>query len=356
VTRRTEILLGVAIVAGALLPVRAAPDRPVAVILPLRDRAGDRHAGFAIDNALGSRMRTHVELVDPGRSRRALRRLRMRNGDEESPERLSELAARLGADWVFTATLHDAGRRGTPRLTVSARAYSGATGELVWADFAGRSGLDTRGWLELGMIRRLERLAPRVVDPLVGSFVAEILSAAASSPAAAPPPNPGPIALVPLDSVTEQHTTANAETVTEAVRAALHGSGVRLVSPGCTADVVRRRQSGMWGGVAVETRAELYDRCHAAYVMTGSVETYEMTGRPEEPEPRVAIALRVVDPVGGTIVWADSMERGGQDHEGLFRIGRVYSRGELTSQVTDILTRRLLRYWEQTMATTKGTR
>jgi len=319
----------------------------VAVILPLQNRAGDSQAGRAVEAALGERLWQHLELVDPGRNRRALRLLRIRNGDEEPAERLTRLAEALKVDWLITVTLHDAERRAVPRLTLSARAFSGKTGELRWAGFTGGSGLDKRKLLGLGRIRDLEALAPSVVRDLIQGFEAVIVRGVDEGQSRdIDITEVGTLAIVPLDSVTEDRTTANAETVTEAARAALHRKGIQLVSSGCAREVIRRQQAGVWGGVAGKTRAALQNVCGADFVLTGSVETYEVTGRHEEPEPLVAVAVRVLDTGTGRIVWMDAMERRGWDHQGLFRVGRVYSRGTLTEEVMEKLTGRLLREWD----------
>ena len=53
--------------------------------------------------------------------------------------------------------------------------------------------------------------------------------------------------------------------------------------------------------------------------------------------------MRLVDVRTGRVLWADGMEREGWDRQGLFRSGRIYSRGALTEVMTRKLIRRMLR-------------
>jgi len=338
-------LLAAAVCLVAVAQEPAVSTGWVIAVLPLQNRAGDGPATFAVEQALGAEFRARADVVDPGRARRALRQLRLRNGDAAAPDLLQELGRILGADFLITATLHDAERRGVPRITVSVRAYSGAGGELLWTGFAAGSGLDHRGVFELGLIDRIEALAPgivrRMMDDLLGTGLtggrAHTLARATYAT------EPGRVAVVPVDSVTDRRSTANAETVTEAFRTALHRAGFLTVTPGCAGDVIRRRQAGFWGGVGSETRAGLRELCDAAYVVTGSVEAYEVGGLLNEPEPLVAVALRMVDTGTGRILWMGGLDGGGWDHSGLLRTGRVYSRGVLVEKMTDKLTRRMRR-------------
>ena len=57
--------------------------------------------------------------------------------------------------------------------------------------------------------------------------------------------------------------------------------------------------------------------------------------------------MRLLDAETGRILWSDSMERRGWDRAGLFRAGRIYSRGTLTEAMMRKLVRRLLREIER---------
>lgn len=333
---RTARLLALALLAA---PVAArgqgapAGDGRVIGFLALQDRTGDAAGAAAVGEALRAELGRRGRLVDPDETRDALRRLRIRNGDRVAPLLLRQLGSQLRADWLASATLHEAERSAVPGLTVSLRLYSAATGELIWAGFRGESGLDRRTLLGLGAIAELEALAPLVVRDLLR----ELPSAAA--PRETRSSRLGTVALVPFTGSTAWHPTLGAEAVTEATQAQLLADGVRLVSPNRLHDVLRRLQAGQWGGVTVGTLAAL-ESAAADTVLTGTVEAYELGGG-DEPEPEVAVALRLLQAATGRILWTGASERRGGDRQGLFRRGRIHSRGALAASVVQELTRRL---------------
>jgi hypothetical protein len=336
--------------AGAGAPGQAPSDRVVA-LFPTQNRAGDASATAAVDEALRRELSRLGGVVGEEETRNALRRRRIRNGDRAAPLLLRQLGADLGAAWLVSATLHDADRQQVPSLTLSARLYSGAAGELLWTGFRGESGLDRRKLLGLGVIASVEALAPLVVRDLLRE-----LPAAADAPRRAGGSRLGTVAVVPFSGSTQWDATRNAESVTAAVVARLFADGARLVSPNRLYDVLRRLQAGRWGGVTAETRAALDGDAGADTILTGTVEAYELGGAESEPEPSVSVALRLLETSTGRIVWTGSEERLGWDREGLFRRGRVHSRGALTEQIVETLTRRLDREGIRVEGRPKGRR
>jgi TolB-like protein len=308
-------------------------------LFPPQNRAGDSAAASVLEQALRAELGQFGRIVDPEASRNALRRVRVRNGDRAAPALLRRVGGELGADWLVSASLHDADRRQVPRLTVSARVYSGETGELVWAGFQGRSGLDGRGLLGLGVIPTLEQLVVVTARRLLGEMPRP---GEGIEPTARPSgARLGTVAIVPFQASTPRRGTLHAETVTEAVRARLVADGVSLVSPNLSHEILRRRQGGRWGGVAAETREDLRSLGGADTILTGAVESYEVGGSDLEPEPRVALAMRLLDAASGRILWMGSSERDGGDRPGLFGLGRIYARGALTARIFEALAKRV---------------
>ena len=310
-------------------------------LFPVQDRPGDAAAAAAVDAALRGELGRLGRLVDPGETRDALRRLRIRNGDRVSPLLLRQLGAGLGAGWLVSATLHEADRSMIPGVTLSARLYSAETGELLFAGFRGESGLDRRSVLGLGVVEDVEVLAPRIVRDLLRELPQAPGRAVPSGEAWAS--GLGTLAVVPFTGTTALQATVSAEAVTEAAQARLFADGIRLVSPNRLYDVLRRLQGGQWGGVTAQTRAALQGTTGADTILTGAVETFDLGGGESEPEPQVAIALRLLEASTGRILWTGSAERGGWDRQGLFRRGRIHSRGALTARVMETLVRRLFR-------------
>jgi len=340
--RRPALIFGPLLVfAFGLAPVGA--EGTAIALFPTQNRAGDSAAVAVVDQTLRDELSRLGRLIGPEQTRDALRRLRIRNGDRAAPALLQQLGEELAADWLVLATFHDADRRLVPRLTVSARVYAQATGELVWVGFQGGSGIDGRKLLGLGAIQELEGLVPVVVRKLLRNLPGDPreVKATSSGRQRFSGSGLGKVAVVPLAGATARRGTPNAETVTEAMRARLFADGVDLVSPNTSYEALRRLQGGQWGGVTAVTRTALHETAGADTILTGAVEAYAVGGSELEPEPRVAIAMRLLDAATGDILWTGWLERSGWDRGGPFGLGRIYSRGALTENIVETLAQRL---------------
>ncbi len=334
----------------------AAADARAVALFPVQDRAGDPAAAAAVGEALRSELGRLGRLVGPGETRDALRRLRIRNGDRITPQLLRQLGRELAADWLASATLHEADRSLVPGLTLSVRLYSSETGELVFSGFRGESGLDRRKLLGLGVIAGIEDLTPLVARDLLRDLPLVADGAGAARPREPRRSRLGTVAVVPFTGSTAFQPTLSAEAVTEAVHARLFADGVSVVSPNRLYDVLRRLQGGQWGGVTSQTLAALERTASADTILTGTVETWDLGGGEAEPEPEVAVALRLLEASTGRILWTGASERRGWDGQGLFRRGRVHSRGALTARVIEDLARRLDRDGIEVAPRTEGRR
>lgn len=318
----------------------------VVMLYPVQDRTGDSRAAAVLENALRIELANLGDLVGATQARDSLRRLRLRNGDQATPADIRRLRDELSADWLVAATLHDAERLQVPRVTVSARVYDSRSGELIWAGFQGSSGLDRRKLLGFGVIEELEVLVPVVVGRLMSSLLerrGEPGSVAQQRrKVKAGGGGPGRLAIVPFSGVTSRRALASAETATEAARAAILEAGLELCPRYCVDEVMRVLRTNAWGGVDTEVRQALRDSCGAAVVLTGAVERYDVGGGELEPEPHVTVALRLLDAETGHIVWTDALERRGWGRQGLLRLGRIHSRGELTEKMLRTMTARLI--------------
>ena len=337
-------LAGLALVALLAALLAAWPAAAASVALaPLSDRQGDPATAAVVEAAVAATLAAEGHrLVAPERLRDALRERRIRVVDDAAPEELAEVAAAVGADWLLTVTLHQSATFQTPRLALSGRAYDGGDGELLWSGFAAASGLDHRSLLGLGVVTGLDELGRRTGTALAEDLLAT-LDGGARRPAQRSAAPLGRIAVLPFGSVTSAAGTNAAETATEAVRSLLFHRGAELVSPSRVAAVLRQRRGVAWGGVDTATREALAAATGARWIVTGVVEAYEVGGGGGgEPEPHVALSLRLLATEDGRIAWIGGREKEGWDGAGPFRLGRVYSRGELARRLLDSMLRRLL--------------
>jgi hypothetical protein len=346
---------------------RAAASLPpgVGVLLPLQDRVGTPRLAELVESALLRELEAHATLAGAGDLRRVLRAMRIRDASDETPDRLVALAERLGADWFFLVTLHEAregrlaqradgepGRRlvdegagDTPQIALSARIIQQGSEELWWAGFRAASGRDREGLLGLGEVEYLGDLVRNVVRELVQRAVAP------ETPGRRPrlhhprigyartanvPAPPARVAVIPLDSVAELAAGAAAEVATAALFAALTDFGFRPLLPGLVRTI--RQESGpTFPGTASRAEWEALAREGSAeWVATGTVETYRR-GVGREPAPWVALSIRFLDTADGRIDALDGLERTGPETAALFDRGRIYSSADLTYEMVRTL-------------------
>lgn len=346
---------------GAAIASRAAADLPpgVGVLLPLQDRIGRPQLAELVERTLEGELAGHATLAVTGEVRPVLRALRIRDASDEPPDRLAALADHLGADWFFLVTLHEArtgrlprrddgglgralvdeGAGDTPQIALSAKIIERGSEELWWAGFRAASGRDREGLFGRGEVELLDELARQVARELVAKAVRapaerprprlrgrrQGYSRISDSPAAR-------VAVIPMDSVAELEAGAAAEVATAALFAALTDHGFRTVLPGLVRSI--RQESGRLfpGGAARAEWEALAREAGAAWVATGTVETYRR-GYGRDPRPWAAFSVRLLDAADGSIDALAGLERTGRETGSAFDRGRIYSSAQLVYEM-----------------------
>lgn len=341
---RVPTLLGLWLVAVcAQLPAADIPlNKPPAALLPLQNQAGHLEAGQALHQEVQRELELRLSLARAESVRNVMRSLRIRSAADLSADRIRRVQPALQTEWLIFITLHDVNLRVVPALTASAQVFRAETGELYWSGLVGRSGLKGLPWLGLGVTHHLPDLA-REVGLQLAADIADALSSPSVASAQAALDDGRKLALVPLAGLTPKQGTANAATVTEAVRDISQELGLQLVSPNRISEILRRQGVLRWGEADRALREELVSAYAVSAILTGAVEVYEVTGGTTAPEPRVEISLRLVDAATGNILWSGAIERSGSHRKGPFGAGRVHSRGELAQRLTKELLTNLQR-------------
>ena len=329
----TLVGLWLAAVCAQLSAAEFSLGRPTAALMPLQNQAGHLSAGQALHQGVERELVLQLNLASAEDVRNVMRSLRIRSTADLSADRLRRVRPALQTDWLVFITLHDVSLRIVPALTASAQVYRADTGELHWSGLVARSGLNGLPWLGLGVTYDIPDLAGEVALQLAADIAGAVSSPALASSQQAFADG-RKWALVPLAGLTRKQGTANAATVTEAVRDVSQQLGLQLVSPNVISEILRRQGVLRWGEVTRELRVELASERAVAAILTGAVEIYEVTGSATAPQPRVEISLRLVDAATGNILWSGAIERSGSHRKGPFGAGRVHSRGELAQRVT----------------------
>lgn len=317
----------------------SADERPVGLLLPIRDQAGNRSMTDAIAKAVREELSLRMRLVERDDLRDALRRLRMRDPGAVLPAEMDSLAAAFGAEWIVGITVHQAGTDARiPQVALAGRGHRVGRRDLAWAGFVARSGLDDRTVFGLGEIHDLERLCVEAARELVRKWptgTSRSGRSAGSRPFSFRPADlqVGPdtrIAVVPFDAIEGRFdSTSTGVLATDVTLAALHDRGVTTVHPGIVEFVLRERGT-LWRGEFDGTvHAALGIRSSPDLVLSGTVEHLQVGRVGAEPNPEVEVGMHAVGEEVGTLVYVGGIDRHGRDRVGPFDTRREYSPGRL---------------------------
>jgi len=104
-----------------------------------------------------------------------------------------------------------------------------------------------------------------------------------------------------------------------------------VVDPGIVDEVIQRERIRLTDRISLEALQKVGATLGVDYVFVGSVNEYQMTRDTQDYIPDVAFALRMVDCNTGSIVWAATHSRRGNDAESVFNLGRIESLEEMTT-------------------------
>jgi hypothetical protein len=104
-----------------------------------------------------------------------------------------------------------------------------------------------------------------------------------------------------------------------------------VVDPGMVDEVIQQERIRLTDRIPLESLQKVGAALGVDYVFMGSVNEFEMMRQSQDFVPSVSIALRMVTCSTGTIAWASTHSRRGDDGESVFTLGRVETLEELTS-------------------------
>lgn len=344
---------------GGAVGVEAGLPQGRGVLLPLQDRVGEPDLVLLVETLLRQELETHRDLAETAAVRSVVRDLRIRDASDEPPDRLALLAERLGAEWFFLATLHEARQGGgtrldpedgaslteirgeTPQVVLSARVFQRGSAELWWAGFNAASGRDSEGAFGLGRVDDLEELLHSATQGIIAEAATPREAGSRSRfrhrqvgfvRAGNTPSPPASVAVVPMDSVAELTSGASAEMATAALLATLDDFGFRTLLPGLVRTIRHEAGHPQRGGASRSEWEALAREGGANWVATGTVETFRH-GLGRSPVPWIAFSVRFLDTEDGRIDWLDGLERTGSETASTFDRGRIYSSGDLTFEM-----------------------
>jgi len=112
----------------------------------------------------------------------------------------------------------------------------------------------------------------------------------------------------------------------------------QIVDPGLVDHAVLERRIRFTDRLPLETMKELGDSLNADYMLLGTVNEFDMITNRTETVPLVSLSLRIVRSETGTILWAATHTRRGDDSESVFGLGRIVTLEQLTAAAVKDIT------------------
>jgi hypothetical protein len=293
--------------------------------LALRSRRMEIVGGDAVRRALASRRIRHTGGLDAGAAR-AVR--------EE-----------LGVDAVLIPTVLIDDPAFPPRLALDLRMVStGDRPEILWQSGVARSGVDSPGLLNTGIIHTMAILRGQVLNQL-GDALAAYLAGKVPAPAGCGAIKPRvayrsrsldggslrTVAVLPFVNQTRRRNAADAVSL-ELIRELLATGRFRMVEPGAVRAEMLSRRIIVEGGASLDTARAMGQSLEADLLLAGFVRDYQDLP-PFSGPPSVEVTIYGIDGRTGEVAWWSNSRSVGTDGVFFFGIGYVSTAAELACGV-----------------------
>lgn len=218
---------------------------------------------------------------------------------------------------------------------------------LYWIDGASRSGDESPGLLQLGLVHDLEPLERAALDELARSLVEFLDGEGPTSRGCAggrryrpriaygnlapPGDRAATVAVLPFLNWSGR-ADAGEVAALELLRELAVSGRFRILEPAVVHAELLRRRIVIPGGVTLDTARFLLGGLEVDYVVAGTVDTYG-EARWGEAAPVVGFTVTMLEASTGRIAWQSSSRGRGSDGVLLFRWGFVRTASELTCRL-----------------------
>ncbi len=261
------------------------------------------------------------EYIDPDRMNEVLRRNRIRLTAEPTSSELRTLTTELGAQYLLAGSIHRlVVSPQISELSVGSYLLNSASLEVVWMGFSVFQSGGAPALLSSGAETDVPTMVRKTVRDLMKDFsvsepesrkpVTGIQSKSGSFPC-------DKIAVIPVAN--ETSTSFAGELLTDQLRAALFRRGFRVVAPGLVREGMLSSKDLTRGQSNAELREYLLNEYGANILMTGTVSKVTASdGTMFGDIPELELECQLSDAATGSILWARTRSRRGDDTALLF--------------------------------------
>jgi TolB-like protein len=202
-----------------------------------------------------------------------------------------------------------------PEFGILARIIDTSDGTILWADYSAATGDDFIAILELGRLKSVFSLIPKVIDMLFASFKAEELGREIKPLHR--------IAVMPFKNNSDFNNAGIIATYMFMIEI-LKGRQFMPIEYGATRDTIIKLGIRRKGDIGYENIGELSKELKARGILIGVVDNYS-DGTASSRAPNVGITARLVDGGNNKILWYNSYQLSGDEHVIALDWGRIRS-------------------------------
>jgi hypothetical protein len=246
----------------------------------------------------------------------------------------------LGVDGILISSVELYSDEGEPRIGVTMRVVAATEqANLVWIGGTSRTGFDSPGLLNLGLVPRFVDLERRELNRLSESLVRTVIGKAGTAslcpggrrfrPRVAfrsprfDPSRSYSVAVLPFVNDSARRGAGDLLAL-EFTRQLAAVPRLHVVEPGVVRDRLIRNRVVMEGGVSVDTARLMLDALNADLVFAGYVRELN-----EGDRTTVDFTVLALEREHGRIVWESTSHATGTDGVWLFDIGKISTASEL---------------------------
>lgn len=260
-------------------------------------------------------------------------------------DRATALAARaeLRAESILVTSIELYQHEGPPKLAVGLRLVSaGEEPAIVYADAVARSGDQSPGLFELGLVNDPAELRARVLGQLASSLSAWREGRAPHARRCAAAGRFAPrhrfrspkldaagrstVAVLPFLNETQRRSAG--ELLALQFARQLEAAGLRAVEPGVVRDELLRYRIVMENGVSLDDARIVSELLHADLVLAGYVRDHA-----DGATPALDFTVLLLDRQNSEILWQSTSHNRGDDGVWFFDAGRVATAAELSCRM-----------------------
>lgn len=283
------------------------------------------------------------ELVEPQTLEPFLEHHRVRYTGGVDLETSIAAATELGVEGVVITSV-ESYQASPPRVSLTQRLVSaGDKPAIVWIDGASRSGDESPGFFDLGLVPDAGQLTVKMLHALAGSLAAFRDGRGPRAVACPGAGRYGPrnffrsskldprsvrgVAVLPFLNETRQRG-AGESVALELVRQLEASGRFRVVEPGLVRDELLRYRIVMENGVSLDMARVISELVHTDFVLAGYVREYE-----DGSVPRVDFTVLLIDNANSEVLWQSTSYNRGDDGVFFFDAGAVGTAAALSCRM-----------------------